>query len=380
MGGSLRLGKILGIDIRIHYSWFLIFAFVSYYIYGDFHRENYDFAISLVMGLLASLALFACIVAHELAHSLVAMRNGIPVRSITLFILGGVANISKEAERPKTEMLMAIAGPSCSLALGLAFGAAWLATGGLHEDATAFHGLLFWLATLNLSLGVFNLLPGFPMDGGRVLRAVIWQITRNYRKATRIASVVGQAIGWLMAGAGVGIVIAYFAIGSGPFDIFDGFYFVLLGWFLSSIAAGSYRQVEWREAMQGITAASAMVSDFMTISPDMSLMQLVRDYIQPNRYRSFVVVTEGRFQGVVNVENIRKVPQNRWDTTTAGSVMTPAGKVITVAPEEEGINLAEKMEEYRLDGIPVVRDGVVLGMVTRSSLARVMQMRTQFST
>jgi Zn-dependent protease len=206
MGGSLRLGKILGIDIRIHYSWFLIFAFVSYYIYGEFHRENYDFAISLVMGLLASLALFACIVAHELAHSLVAMRNGIPVRSITLFILGGVANISKEAERPKTEMLMAIAGPSCSLALGWAFGAAWLATGGLHEDATAFHGLLFWLATLNLSLGVFNLLPGFPMDGGRVLRAVIWQITKNYRKATRIASVAGQIVGWLIAGAGVSVL------------------------------------------------------------------------------------------------------------------------------------------------------------------------------
>jgi len=380
MGGSLRLGKILGIEIRLHYSWFLIFAFVTYYIYGDFHSENYDFAISLLMGLVASLALFACIVAHELAHSIVAMRNGIPVRSITLFILGGVANITKEAERPKTEMLMAIAGPSCSLALGLASGAAWLATGGLHEDATAFHGLLFWLATLNLSLGVFNLLPGFPMDGGRVLRAILWQTSGNYRKATRIASVVGQVIGWLMAGAGVGIVIAYFAIGSGPFDIFDGVYFILLGWFLSSIAAGSYRQVEWREAMQGITAASAMVSDFMTVSPDISLMQLVRDYIQPNRYRSFVVATEGRFQGVVNVENIRKVPQNRWDTTTAGSIMTPAGKVITVAPEEEGINIAEKMEEYRLDGIPVVRDGVVLGMVTRNSLTRAMQMRTQFST
>ncbi len=132
--------------------------------------------------------------------------------------------------------------------------------------------------------------------------------------------------------------------------------------------------------MQGITAASAMVSDFMTISPDMSLMQVVRDYIQPNRYRSFVVATEGRFQGVVNVEDIRKVPQNRWDMTTAGSVMTPAGKVITVPPEEEGINIAEKLEEYRLDGIPVVRDGVVLGMVTRTSLTRVMQMRTQFST
>ncbi len=229
MSGSLRLGKILGIDIRIHYSWFLIFAIVSYFVYGDFHSDNYSVATSLLMGLVASLALLVCIVAHELAHSLVAMRNGIPVRSITLFILGGVANITKEAERPKTEMLMAIAGPSCSLALGLASGAAWFATGGHHEDATAFHGLLFWLATLNLSLGVFNLLPGFPMDGGRVVRAIIWQITGNYRRATRIASIAGQIVGWLIAGTGVGIVIAYLSIGSGPFDFFDGIYFVLLG-------------------------------------------------------------------------------------------------------------------------------------------------------
>jgi Zn-dependent protease/CBS domain-containing protein len=380
MGGSLRLGKILGIDIRIHYSWFLIFAFVSYYVYGDFHSDNYDFAISLLMGLVASLALLVCIVAHELAHSVVAIRNGIPVRSITLFILGGVANITKEAERPKTEMLMAIAGPSCSLALGLAFGVAWFATGGHHENATAFHGLLFWLATLNISLGVFNLLPGFPMDGGRVLRAVIWQITKNYRKATRVASLAGQVMGWLIAGAGVSIVIAYLAAASGPFDLFDGIYFVLLGWFLSSIAASSYRQVAWHEAMQGITATSAMVSDFMTISPDISLMQLVRDYIQPNKYRSFVVATEGRFLGVVDVESIRRVSQDRWDMTPAGLVMTPAAKAITIAPEEEGINIAEKLEEYRLDGIPVVRDGVVIGIVTRNSLTRVIQMRAQFST
>jgi len=380
MSGSFRLGKILGIDIRIHYSWFLIFAFVSYYVYGDFHSDNYDLAISLLMGLVASLALLICIVAHELAHSVVAMRNGIPVRSITLFILGGVANITKEAERPKTELLMAIAGPSCSLALGLAFGVAWFTTGGNHEDATAFHGLLFWLATLNLSLGVFNLLPGFPMDGGRVLRAVIWQITKNYRKATRVASVAGQVMGWLIAGAGVSIVIAYLAAASGPLDLFDGIYFVLLGWFLSSIAASSYRQVTWREAMQGITAASAMVSDFMTISPDMSLMQLVRDYIQPNRYRSFVVATEGRFLGVVDVESIRRVSQDRWGMTPAGLVMTPAARVITAAPEEEGIGLAEKLEEHRLEGIPVVRDGVVIGIVTRNSLARVMQMRSQSGT
>jgi Zn-dependent protease/CBS domain-containing protein len=384
MAGSLRLGKILGIEIRIHYSWFLIFAVVSFFIYKDFQDWGYGFGASLLMGLAASLVLFACIVAHELAHSLVAMRNGIPVRSITLFILGGVANISREAERPKTEILMAVAGPACSLVLGLVFGVAWLAAGGYRQEATPFHDLLVWLAWLNLVLGMFNLLPGFPMDGGRVLRAIIWQITKNYRKATRIASIAGQVLGWVIAGAGVAVAVSYLVQGPVTSEviwdaIFDGGYLVLLGWYLSSIAAGSYRQVAWREAMRGVTAGSAMVSDFRTISPDMSLMQVVRDYIQPAKQRGFVVAAEGRFLGVVDVDNIRRVSRDRWDTTPVGLVMTPADKVMTVGPEEDGINVAEKMEEHRLDGIPVVRDGVVLGIVTRYSLARMMELRAQFS-
>jgi Zn-dependent protease/CBS domain-containing protein len=379
MGGSLRLGKILGIEIRLHYSWFLIFAIVTFFVYRYF-SEEYTALASLAIGLLASLLFFSSVVAHELAHSVVAIRNGIPVRSITLFILGGVANITKEAERPKAEMLMAIAGPLCSLIIGLIFGAVWIATGGLHEDATRFHDLLFMLAQVNVFLSLFNLLPGFPLDGGRVLRAILWQTTKNYRKATRIASIGGQVIGWLMVGAGAIAVVVYFRMEDPPLDILDGIWLAAVGFFLSSIAASSYRQVVWRETMKGITASSAMVGDFMTVSPDMSLMQLVRDYIQPNRYRSFVVATEGRFQGVVNIENIRKVPQNRWDMTTAESVMTPAGKVITATPDEEGISIAEKMEEHRLDGIPVVRDGTVVGLVTRNSLARVMQMRAQFGT
>jgi len=380
MGGSLRLGKILGIDIRLHYSWFIIFALVTFSFYADFQAADYSVSISLAMGLLASFLIFFSVVAHELAHSVVAIRNGIPVRSITLFILGGVANITKEAERLKTEMLMAIAGPACSLAIGLASGAAWFATGGHLDSATPFHGVLFWMALLNLLLGVFNLLPGFPMDGGRVLRSILWRTTGNYRRATHIASIGGQLIGWLMVGAGVAIIVAYVVARTGPFDLFDGIYFIILGWFLSSIAASSYRQVAWREAMKGITAVSAMVSDFMTIPPGISLMQLVRDYIQPKMYRSFVVATDGRLQGIVNIENIRRVPQARWDITTAESVMTPASKVITASQEEEGISIAEKMEEHRLDGIPVVRDGAVIGIVTRTSLARVMQIRAQFGT
>lgn len=380
MGDSLRLGKILGIDIRLHYSWFIIFAVVTLFFYTDFRAVDYSVSVSLAMGLLGSFLMFASVVSHELAHSVVAVRNGVPVRSITLFILGGVANITKEAERPRAEMLMAIAGPLCSLVLGGLFGVLWVITGGLREDASRFHDLLFVLAQVNLVLAFFNLLPGFPLDGGRVFRAVLWQTTGNYRRATRIASIGGQIIGWVMIGAGIAIVIAYFFINDSPVDIFQGIWFAVVGWFLSSIAASGNRQAAWRESMKGITAASAMVSDFTTISPDMSLVQLIRDHIQPKRVRSFVVATEGRFQGVVNLEDVRRVSRNRWDMVTVGSVMTPAGRVTTIAPEEEAIGIAEKMEEYRLDGIPVVKDGVVIGLVTRNSLAHAMQMRAQFGT
>lgn len=377
MGGSIRLVKVLGIDIRIHYSWLLIFCLVSYYVYTDFRLAEYSQGLSVVLAVAASVALFLCILAHELAHSVVAVRSGIPVRSITLFVLGGVASISREAERPGTELLMALAGPACSLAIGLACGVAWFAAGGYDGETSAWHDLLFWVASLNIMLGVFNLLPGFPMDGGRVLRAAIWRITGDYRRATRIASIMGQGLGWLIAGAGAGIIIADLFIGTGPLDAYNGIWFILIGWYLSSIASSSYRQVALRDAMRGITAASAMVSDFMTVPPGMSLMQINHDYVERGRYRSFVVATEGRFQGVVNVEDIRRVPDSRWDITAAGSVMTPAGSVVTASPEDDGLGLAAKMDQFRLDGIPVVREGTVVGVVTRSSLARAVQMRAR---
>ena len=382
MSGSLRLGKILGVEIRIHYSWLIIFALVSFYMYSDFRGLSNGIPISLVMGVVASLLLFVCVVAHELAHSIVAMRNGIPVRSITLFILGGVANITKEAERPKTEMLMAIAGPLCSLALGLILGAIWLVTGGLHNDTSAYQDLLFYLATLNLGLGVFNLLPGFPMDGGRVLRAILWQTTKNFKKASHIASVVGQILGWSMAGVGVGITIVYFTEKTSPLglDYVDGIWFAIMGWFLSSLAASSYRQVEWHETMRGVTATSAMTTDFMSISPSTNLKQLVEEYVMPKRYRSFIVASEGKLQGVVALADIRRVPQGRWGITAADAAMTPANKMTSVTPGEEGFNILEKMEKDRLDEIPVVKDGMVIGIVSRNNLVRLMRLRTPLDT
>ncbi|MDM8000981.1 MAG: site-2 protease family protein [Dehalococcoidia bacterium] len=382
MGASLRLGRILGIEIRLHYSWFVIFAIITYFVFAYFHEE-YTALLSMAAGLAASLLFFSSVVAHELSHSMVAVKNGIPVKSITLFILGGVASITREPERPKSEIVMAIAGPLCSLLIGSVFAAIWVASGGLNEDANRFHDLLFILAQVNIIvLALFNLLPGFPLDGGRLLRAVLWNRTRDYLKATRIASIGGQVIGWTLVGLGAIVVVLYFRVNEPPLDvdILDGVWLAMVGLFLSSIAASSYRQAAWREVMKGIVASSVMTSEFVAIPPGMSLMQLVRDYVQSRGYRSFVVAVDGKFQGMVNLENIRRIPEKRWDMTTADSVMTPADKVVTATLEEDGVSIAEKMEEHKLDGIPVVREGMVVGLVTRNSLAHGMQVRAQFRT
>jgi len=206
MGGSFRLGKILGITIQLHFSWFIIFALIIGLLSYSLHDEGYSLWTSIIAGVLTSILLFASVVAHELAHSLVAIRNGIPVKSITLFFLGGVAQITREAARPKTELLMAIAGPLCSLVLAGIFGSIWFLVWGNSQETFASNNPILWLASINLMLALFNLIPGFPLDGGRILRALLWQRTGDYKRATRIASLAGQSVAYLMIGGGIAIM------------------------------------------------------------------------------------------------------------------------------------------------------------------------------
>lgn len=372
MRSSIRLGKVLGININLHYSWFLIFAFFTFILYDTFN-EDYSRWVSVIAGMGASLLLFASVVAHELSHSLVAIRSGIPVKSITLFILGGVAQITREASRPMTELKMAIAGPACSLALSFVLGLVWYLIWGSSGQNGAFDNIIFWLAWINFALALFNLIPGFPLDGGRVLRALIWQRTGNYKRATHIASVTGRGFAYLFIGSGAIIFIA--SIFTTLEAEFSGIWLVFIGWFLNNAAGGTYRQLEMREALQGFTAQTVMNTNYIVIPPNLRLRELVQGYVMQGRHY-FVVADEGRLRGIVTLEDIKKVPQAQWENTPVSAAMLPSDKVASVHPGEAALSVLERMEEHGINAIPVIRDGVIVGIVDRENLLRFIQLRS----
>jgi len=257
MGSAFNLGKLFGIQFRLHFTWFVIFILVTVLlVYPDFSQWLY-----WIIGIITSLLFFASVVAHELAHSLVGKANGIPIESITLFIFGGVAQMSKEATRPGAEFQMAVAGPACSLVISGLFGLLWLLVPNIPEPIAT---MILWLAVMNGVLAAFNLVPGFPLDGGRVFRSLLWHFTGSYSRSTRIATRLGQGIGYLLVLGGILIIFLR------PFglSLFDGIWISFIGWFLESAASASYRQIRWQEALHSFPASSATPPDHPIVPPD----------------------------------------------------------------------------------------------------------------
>jgi len=375
MGSSLRLGRVWGIDVKLHYSWFIIFALITASLSLSFLKEH-ALWIRVVTGVATSILLFASVLAHELAHSLVAIRNGIPVKSITLFFLGGVAHIRREAAQPKTELLVALAGPLCSLVLAGIFGLLWFLVWGMHDSESVSGDPVFWLAWINLVLALFNLIPGFPLDGGRVLRAIIWRRTKDYKKASHSAFVVGQGVAYLMIAFGVAVVLGGDRIYEG-FTAFSGIWIAFVGWFVHRAASTSYRQVELREALRHLKVRSVMGSHYVAVPPDHSLRELIDRYVLPAGSHHFLVFDEGRLKGLVTYAEIKAVPQNRWDVTPVSAVMLPADKLIVAEPDEGALQALERMDDHDADTMLVVKEGVVLGMLVRQDLFRIMQLRSE---
>ncbi len=260
MGSAFNLGKLFGIQFRLHFSWFIIFILVTVLlVYPDYSQWLY-----WVIAIITSLLFFASVVAHELAHSLVGRANGIPIESITLFIFGGVAQMTKEATRPGAELKMAVAGPACSLLIGVFFGLIFLVVQNMVGPAAV---MILWLAIMNAALAAFNLIPGFPLDGGRVFRALLWSFTGDYGRSTRIATRVGQGIGYLFILGGISIIFLH------PFGLswFEGIWIVFVGWFLGSVASASYRQLRWQEALHSFTTLEATTPDRPVVPPDITV-------------------------------------------------------------------------------------------------------------
>ena len=368
MGSAFNLGKVFGIPFRLHYSWFIVFILITVSLSWYYFPVSYPDWTQLaywVIGLISSVLFFASVVAHELAHSLVARVNGIPVKSITLFVFGGIAQITKEATRASAELKMAVAGPACSLALGMLFGLLWLLSRGISEPVVA---MAFWLAQVNVVLAVFNLLPGFPLDGGRVFRSIMWRVTGNYKLSTRVATQVGRGVGYLFIVGGVLMMFRAW---------FSGLWLVFIGWFLAKTASASYQQSQWREALRGVNASQVMVPDCPLIPSDFTISRLVEEYVFTKGCSLFLITDEEGVKGILTLNDIKAVAQQNWEGTLVGEIMTPVERVKVTHPDQDALSILEEMDENDINQMAVVNEGRVIGLITRDNLMRFLRIHSE---
>ena len=365
MKSSLRLFRIAGIDIGVHYTWILIFVLLSWSLAQGFLPQVYpgwDTVTYWITGLVAALLLFGSVLVHELAHSLVAQARGMTVRSITLFIFGGVSNLEDEPEKPKTEFTMSIVGPLSSLALAGIF---W---GLLHivgDQQSPVAATFSYLALINALLAGFNLLPGFPLDGGRVLRALLWNRTGNLVKATNIAATVGRFMGWGF------IAFGLFQVFTGNFV--GGIWFAFIGWFLSSSADASRREVTLREQLSGVQVKEVMTTDAVHISPDTGVAELVSNVFRKQHGRGVPVCDNDKIVGIVTVTDVKELPQEKWEETAVKEIMTNE-PLYSVTPDDD-LNTALRLITKRdINQVLVLRGKECAGLVSRSDILAHLQM------
>jgi Zn-dependent protease len=362
MKATFRLGKIFGIQIGVHYSWLFIFILLTWSLAASYYPTVYpDFstATSWTLGALSSLMLFVSVLAHELGHSIVAQRRGIPVKSITLFIFGGAASITKEADTPGAEFSMAITGPAVSFGLAGIFWLIYIIVGDASQVVGA---ATLYLAQINAILGVFNLVPGFPLDGGRVFRSIIWAATKDFRRATRIATGTGQGFAYFLIVGGIGVAFLFGFLG--------GLWLALIGWFLSNAASASYRQTVITEILREGRVKDIMATDFRSVPPDISLQQALHDYIMQYNQRALPVMRGQKLEGLITITDVKKKPRDQWSSVLVREVMTGAAGLKTVGPEDGLNTVIQLMEGGSLNQLPVISDEKIVGLISRSDLIR----------
>ena len=373
MKAQIKLGRIFGIEIGLHYSWVIIALLITLSLAQHFRMNNprWSDAVIWTSAIVTGLLFFAAIVVHELSHALVARTRNLPVRSITLFALGGVAMIEKEAVDAKTEFWMGIAGPITSFLIGLlCLALAWVL--GWNPEVIAQTppvAILMWLGVINIALAVFNMVPGFPLDGGRVLRAIIWWITGNAIRATAIAARVGQivAFGFIILG------IFRFFSGAG----FGGLWLAFIGWFLLDAARASYAQLMLTETLRGLRAKNVMTTDCPKIDGLTNLQTFVDEHLLRSGSRCFVVEEQGRIVGIITPHEVKDIERAKWPYTTVDNVMRPLDQIHTISPEMEVNEVLERMTREDVNQLPVVRDGKLEGVISRGHILRLLQTRAE---
>ncbi len=368
---GIPIGRVFGISLRLNYSWFIIFILVTWTLVVGYFPETFpdwNLLTSIIAGAITSLLFFGSVLAHELMHSIVSQKQGIPVQSITLFIFGGVSQISAEPKKPQHEFRMAMAGPVTSLVIGIISLAVWFWWKNAPEMISA---ITFWLGWINIFLAAFNLIPGFPLDGGRVLRSLLWWRSGNLKKATRTASNIGKGVGYLFIAVGV------FFVFTGNWV--NGIWMALIGWFLQSAAEGSYRQLVIRELLTGHKAQEIMIRDCFAIPPEMTVDQLVDDKVLGQGIRCFPVVKDDKVLGLVTLHSIRTIPRERWPRTYVRDAMVPFNSLKTVFPDTDLTLVMKIMSEENTNQVPVIMDGSIIGMVTREGLLSFINIRSELN-
>jgi Zn-dependent protease len=355
---NISLGRILGIPIALDYSWFVVFALLTWILASSYYPgefKGWSPPLYWLMGAVTAIMLFVSVLLHELGHSVVALWYKIPVRSITLFLFGGVAQIGAEPPSAVAELLIAIAGPIVSLTLAILF----YAVQPLVAGTETLLGLAKYLAYINLTLLVFNLIPGFPLDGGRVFRAVVWKFTGDLRRATLIAATAGRFFAFLF------IFVGVWQMFSGNFG---GIWIAFIGWFLDNAASAQVQQVMFKGQLAGHSVAQAMSTQCAAVPADLMLQQLVDDHILAGGKRCFLVDRGDQTVGLMTLHRIKEVPRPDWATTSAAEVMLPLEQLQRIDPDTELWAALQKMDRDGVNQLPVTRDHHVVGMLSREDV------------
>jgi Zn-dependent protease/predicted transcriptional regulator len=370
---GIRIGRIFGIPVYLHASWYIAFALITFMFSAAVKTQHagWNPAQYWLLGISISLIYFGSIVFHELSHSLVARHYKIPVDSITLFVFGGLSRISREAESALQEFNIAIAGPLSSFFLGGVFLLIYV----MSPSGGALQTVSRWMSVLNFILGAFNLIPGFPMDGGRVLRSIVWGATRNFEKASRIASRSGQLIAYFMIVLGIWAVVQQNTpVGRFLGGWFGGLWLVFIGWFLLSAAQETYTQLAVRNTLAGLSAGDVMSPDVPTVARDISLEDYVHEVLRTGR-RCHVVTGNGMAVGLVTLHRVQHFPRDEWANTSVQAAMVPLNNIHWVSPTEPVTGVLERMQGEDVNQMPVLQEGHIIGMISRDSILRVIQTR-----
>jgi Zn-dependent protease len=371
MQGSFRLFRIAGVDIEIHWSWLLVFVILTWTLAAGLFDEEFTGWTQTerwVAASATSIVFFGSVLAHELSHSIVANRLGIPVRRITLFVFGGVSHLEDESRTPREEFLIAIAGPAASFLIAALLGALWVALSPIREPAAVAAG---YLAVANAVIGVFNLIPGFPLDGGRVLRAPLWRITNGLLRATRIASWVGTLVAYGLMALGIVVMVL-------TGEIFSGVWLIFIGWFLRNAAESSYQQVLMRHLLSAVPVRSLLDRSYEWVDPYMTLQTLLDEHILTRSARYFAV-TGGRpgLGGVIALKDVQRFPKAAWPSTSVHQAMTSADRLPVISPDVSLDEALQLMRKHNTHQLPVMEGDTLLGFVTRANIMRAVQLRVE---